>query len=282
MRAGAQGVGEVVESTKAGIGGKAGRLILAADYITDRGVRVRLQSLQMSVVGENKTMTANVAGLGGLAFAPLGLVGLAVRGGEVELPAGAIAQAKLANDVFLPSVGRATREMLAAATTAQHADTDAAADSAPPSIVIPPPPPGRGQVVFFRAHTLMGTGQWFNVRENGQALGKLFNGAYFIQVTEPGRHSYTAATELRDTLTLQVDPGETYYVEGTLTKGIVLGEANIAPSSPATFNNASKDLKLAPPPGADNSDDRLSDNSADPTNSTNSTDTAPPTATHPH
>ena len=49
-------------------------------------------------------------------------------------------------------------------------------------IEMPPPPRGMAQVVFFRAKSLAGTGQWFNVRENGQALGKLTNGAYFVVV----------------------------------------------------------------------------------------------------
>src|SRR5262249_3180929 len=156
-------------------------------------------------------------------------------------PAGTTARARIALPAYIQAVGRAGPAELAEARA--FADANAVVESTPPAIPIPPPPPGRGQLVFFRRHTLLATAQWFNIRENGKALGKLSNGAYFVQVTEPGRHTYSAATELRDHLTLQIDPGETYFVEGTLTKGIVMGEAAIAPSSQEAFNDAAHDLK---------------------------------------
>lgn len=242
LRAGTPGVGEVIESAKPGLGGKAAKLVLAARYLRLHGKRLPLQGLQMSSAGHNNSTAAQAVGLTGIAFAPLGFVGLAVRGGDVELPAGTHAVAKLADDAHLPSLGRAPRGMAAAAP-------DANISTAEDGINIPPPPPGMGQVVFFRAKSLLGTGQWFNVREDGKALGKLVNGAYFVQVTEPGLHTYTAATEpeLKDHLKLEVDPGETYFVEGALTKGVVIGTANIFPSDRASFDKAKKGLKIAPP-----------------------------------
>jgi hypothetical protein len=130
-------------------------------------------------------------------------------------------------------------------------------DTSQGDISISSPPPGQGEVVFFRAKSLMGTGQWFKVRENGAELGKLTNGAYFVQVAAPGVHTYTATTEpeAKDHLKLEIDPGETYYVVGTLTKGIVIGTADLTPSDRAAFDKASKDLKLAPPPSAETADD---------------------------
>ena len=153
--------------------------------------------------------------------------------------------------------------LLGGAAYAQPATNDAASNSAatPPSaataptstgaIAIPPPPDGKGQVVFFRKSAFQGMAVWFNVRENGQALGKLTSGTYFIKVEDPGDHTYTAATENKDNLKLEVEPGETYYVEGRVTMGIMVGEANIAPSDQATFDKASKKLKLAKPPADD-------------------------------
>ena len=95
------------------------------------------------------------------------------------------------------------------------------------------------------------------MREAGKALGKLTNGAYFIQVTTPGPHTYTATEEpeFKDRLKLEVDPGETYFVEGTLTKGVVIGAADLSPSDRATFDKHSSELKPAPPPTADKADD---------------------------
>ena len=108
-------------------------------------------------------------------------------------------------------------------------------------------------MVFFRPKALLGVGKWFNVREDGKALGKLTNGAYFVQATAPGTHTFTATTEpeFKDKLTLKIDAGETYFVEGTLTHGVVIGIADLTPSDRGAFNAAAKDLKPAEQPTAE-------------------------------
>jgi hypothetical protein len=244
--AGAPGVGEVIQATRPGMGGKPAKLVLAARYLDVRGRRIPLEGLQLAASGKSNAMAAQVVGLSGIAFGPLGFIGLAVPGGNVDFPAGTAATAELAGDVVLTSLGAAPR----GAANAEFALRDPGASG---QIAIGPPPRGKGQVVFFRARSLLGTGQWFKVRENGAALGKLSNGAYFIRVTDPGVHVYTAATEpeAKDKLRLEVDPGETYYVEGQLTKGVAIGVPDIAPSDRAAFDKASKSLKLAPPPEAE-------------------------------
>jgi hypothetical protein len=242
LRAGARGLGQVVESAKPGMGGKPAKLVLAGRYLTGPGgAQVPLQALQLSGAGRNNAMAAQAAGLGGIAFMPLGFVGLAVRGGDVTFPRGTLATARVAGDMTLPSRGKATRAQLAALSRYSKADEQTGL------IDIPPPPPGQGQVVFFRAKSLLGTGQWFKVREGGQSLGKLSNGAYFVQVEAPGAHAFTATEEpeLKDRLRLEIDAGETYYVEGGLAKGVVVGAAFLSPSDRASFDAAAKDLKLA-------------------------------------
>ena len=242
LRAGARGLGQVIDAAKPGMGGKPAKLVLAGRYlIGPRGVQAPLQALQLSGAGQNNSMAAQAAGLGGIGFMPLGFVGLAVRGGDVTFPRGTLATARIAADVTLPSRGKATRAQLAAHARYSKADEQTGL------IDIPPPPPGQGQVVFFRAKSLLGTGQWFKVRENGQSLGKLSNGAYFIQAEAPGTHTYTATEEpeLKDRLRLEIDAGETYYVEGGLAKGVVVGAAFLSPSDRTAFDKAAENLKLA-------------------------------------
>jgi hypothetical protein len=249
LRAGARGVGQVVEAARPGLGGKPAELVLAARYIERGRARVPLQGLRLAAAGHDNSKAAQVVGLSGIVFGPLGLVGMAVQGGNVDFPAGTRATARLASDVTLPALGRASHAMIAAAAVSTAGAVDAATGG---WIEIPPPPAGSGQVVFFRRKSLLGTGQWFNVRENGKALGKLSNGAYFVEVATPGPHTYTATSEpeLKDHLTLEVAPGESYFVEGTLTKGLVIGAADLSPSDRARFDEASKDLKLAAAPEA--------------------------------
>jgi hypothetical protein len=239
--AGAMGVGEIIDASKPGLGGKAAKLVLAADYLNLGKTRIPLRALQVTGSGRGYSNTANVVGIGGIGFAPLGFVAMAIHGGDVVLPAGTSGMAKIATAVTLPSLGRAPRGAANASTIV--------ADAPDGLIPVPPAPKGQGQVVFFRAKSLLGTGQWFNVREDGKALGRLDNGAYFIQTVTPGLHTYTAQTEpeFKDKLKLKVDAGETYFVAGALTKGVVIGAANLEPSDRSVFNKASKTLKLAPP-----------------------------------
>jgi hypothetical protein len=249
LRAGTPGVGEIIESRGPGIGGKPAKMVLAARYLEAGHTRVPLNALQLAGPGRDNSRAASALGFSGMAFAPLGIVGIVLPGGEVVFRPGAVATAKVSAPVTLRPLRRASRSDLAAASSVA---ADAALDVEGP-ISIPPPPQGQGQVVFFRAKSLLGTGQWFNVREGGRVVGKLSNGAYFVHVTSPGVHTYTAKLEpeLKDHLTIDVDAGETYFVEGSLTGGLVIGAADLSPSSRGRFNKAAKHLKLAASAGVE-------------------------------
>jgi len=108
----------------------------------------------------------------------------------------------------------------------------------PDAGAVPAPPPGKGQIVFFRPNRYVGLAEWFKVRESGVELGKLANGAFFICVLDPGKHTFTAATENQDRLILELDDGETLYVKGGLSMGVVMGEARLTPSDAAAFHAA--------------------------------------------
>lgn len=106
-------------------------------------------------------------------------------------------------------------------------------------------PEGLGQIVFFRPAKMAGGAIGFKVREGDVELGKLRSGKYFVANVEPGVHEYVVHSEAKDILTMEVEAGETYYVQGTLTMGILAGRPNLSPSDEATFNGMSKKLKLA-------------------------------------
>jgi hypothetical protein len=244
LPAGAPGVGQVVDAAKPGFGGKAAKLVLGARSITAPGGQIlALKGLQLSAAGKGRAGAATALGIGGIVFLPAGIAGIAIHGGDVALPAGAQATAKLAATSTLKPLGRAPK----------GAGQIAAPAPLGGPIALPAPPKGEGQVVFFRKKSLLGTGQWFNVREDGKALGKLTNGAYFVQAEAPGMHTFTARTEpeFKDRLTLKIDAGETYFVEGVLTHGVVIGVPDLTPSDNSAFVAAAKDLKPAGPPGDD-------------------------------
>jgi hypothetical protein len=249
LRAGTPGVGKVIDSAGPHIGGKAAKIVLDASYLTSGRSRVPLKGLQLARSGRDRSKISQGLGVAGLAVAPLGIIGIGVPGGEAVIPSGAVGNAKVASAVTLPPLARASPKDVAAAAAVAR---DAAPDDQGP-IAIPPPPQGQGQVVFFRGKSRVSVGEWFNVREDGQVLGKLTNGAYFVRVTPPGVHTFTAKLEpeLKDRLSIKVDPGETYFVEGAVTGGLVIGAANLTPSTRERFNQAAKNLKLADAAGGD-------------------------------
>lgn len=131
------------------------------------------------------------------------------------------------------------------AAPAAQAEAPAATTAA--TGVIGAPPAGKGQIVFFRPSKFTGGAIGFKVREGETELGKLRNGNYFVHVAEPGTHQYTVHSEAKDILTLEVEAGETYYVQGTITMGIMAGRPNLSPSDQATFDGLVAKLKPSKP-----------------------------------
>jgi len=127
-----------------------------------------------------------------------------------------------------------------------------AADAAKPAdaaaiAAVPTPPAGKGQVVFFRRSSLLGFPYWTNIRENDAAYGKLSNGVYFVQTLDPGPHTFNTSVLGKDALKIEVDPGETYYVEGKITMAIVGYTVVMAPSDATAFQKAFHGMKPAKP-----------------------------------
>lgn len=97
--AGTPGQGEVVHASRSGMAGKAGELVLAARYIDYHGTRIPLRSMRFGSVGKDQTGTANAIAIGTAVVAPLaGVFALAITGGEVRIPAGALADARISAD----------------------------------------------------------------------------------------------------------------------------------------------------------------------------------------
>ena len=96
-----------------------------------------------------------------------------------------------------------------------------------------------GTVVFFRAKRFVGAVEGIKVREGEVELGRLKNGTYFTIKAAPGKHQYAAHSLYKDLLTLEVDAGETYYLQAILT----VGGPELSPSDQATFEALKAELK---------------------------------------
>jgi hypothetical protein len=100
-----------------------------------------------------------------------------------------------------------------------------------------------GTIVFFRAKKFAGAAVGYKVREGDVELCRLRNASYCILQATAGKHEYTVHSEAKDILTLEVDPGETYYVVGGITVGVLAGRPNLSPSDAAAFEAMKGELK---------------------------------------
>jgi hypothetical protein len=99
VAAGALGEGEVIDAGRAGMAGRAGKLILSARRMDLDGHSVRIHGMTLATT----TGKSRVGLASGMLMVPyVGLAAGFVQGGEVEIPAGARYTVKLAEDVDLP------------------------------------------------------------------------------------------------------------------------------------------------------------------------------------
>jgi hypothetical protein len=89
LPAGTEGIGEVIHADKARGGGKPGELLLAARFLQLDGRTVPLRGMQLGRSGKDTTQASLAVSLA------LGPFGLFVQGGEVVIPVGTAAHAKL-------------------------------------------------------------------------------------------------------------------------------------------------------------------------------------------
>ncbi len=129
----------------------------------------------------------------------------------------------------------------------------AGADEAPPAAQAAAPaataaaPDQQATIVFFRPSHFAGGAIGFIVREGTAELGKLRNGSYFVAHVAPGAHQYVVHSEAKDTLSMEVEAGQTYYVIGSISVGFLAGRPNIAPSDAAAFEAVKDKLKESEP-----------------------------------
>jgi hypothetical protein len=143
---------------------------------------------------------------------------------------------------------------LLAPTFSSAQDTANASPAAPTALAAATasdPGTGVGTVIFFREKKMMGAAIRFKVRENGVQLCKLGSGTFCKLEVPAGTHQYDVHTEAKDQLSLDVKPGETYYVVSTISMGAFAGHPKLAMTDQATFDgmkaklkdNTGKDLK---------------------------------------
>ena len=132
--------------------------------------------------------------------------------------------------------------LITSATGAANASA-AAASTSVSSGIISPAPSNKGQVVFFRKPMFAIVPFNWIVREGGVEICEMVAGTYCVATVEPGTHNYEVHSEVKNGLTLEVDAGETYYVLGEISLGIIVNRPNILPVDNFKFDAMSAKLK---------------------------------------
>jgi len=100
-----------------------------------------------------------------------------------------------------------------------------------------------GTGVFFRGKKMMGAMISYKVRENGIELCKLSNGTFCTVQAPVGKHLYATDSDGKNVLNLEVESGETYYLQASISMGMMAGNANLAPSKKEDFEGMKGKLK---------------------------------------
>lgn len=88
-------------------------------------------------------------------------------------------------------------------------------------------PDGKALVYAYRPSEYSGFGLTYDLKVEGEKVGKLANGSYFYFFLEPGEHMITAKTEAESTAYLEIEAGGTYYIRGGVKTGIMIGRPDI-------------------------------------------------------
>jgi hypothetical protein len=140
-----------------------------------------------------------------------------------------------------------SRLVLPIAAALALAASSVLADPTPPTPAqLPPPAAGKGEVVFYRKPMLSLVPFNLYVRDNKVEICEMIAGTYCIAQVDPGDHTYEVHSEVTNRLTLEVDAGETYYVVGGISMGLVVNHPTIAPAEKAQFDAMSAKLKQHP------------------------------------
>ncbi len=88
-------------------------------------------------------------------------------------------------------------------------------------------PKDKGTVYVYRPKAFAGGAISYTVSVNGNEVSSLPAGGYFVYYAAPGENEFSAKTEAKTSVTLDVKAGQTYYVQGTMGMGVFVGHPHL-------------------------------------------------------
>lgn len=109
-------------------------------------------------------------------------------------------------------------------------------------------PDNTALVYFYRPSGFVGGAVAYDIKtEDNNVVTTLHSGGYFPYYSKPGEHEFWARTEARSSVTLDVKPGEVYFVKGTVGVGFFVGRPHLIVISNDVGEKEITECKLIPP-----------------------------------
>lgn len=110
------------------------------------------------------------------------------------------------------------------------------------------PAEGKAQIVFFRPGTIVGAALGCTVHEGDREVARLGAGKYYVITAEPGVHKFSTRGQAPDTLNLETEADETYFVKCKIGAGTISGAPVLEPSNRESFAKKAKGATMWAPP----------------------------------
>jgi len=88
-------------------------------------------------------------------------------------------------------------------------------------------PAGKGLVYIYRSPSFKGAAVSYDVNVKDKVATHLANGGYFPYFADLGENEVWAKTEAKSSVTIDVKPGQTYYVKGGVRMGFLVGRPDL-------------------------------------------------------
>lgn len=100
--------------------------------------------------------------------------------------------------------------------------------------------PDHALVYVFRESAFAGAAVSYDVYLGEKKVGGLTNGSFFFVDVAPGEHRFWAKTEAEDEVTIKAEAGKTYYIQGEVDIGVLVGQPDLTEVSEAAGQEALK------------------------------------------
>lgn len=105
---------------------------------------------------------------------------------------------------------------------------------------------GKALVYIYRPSSFIGGGISYNVKVGETVIATLYSGGYYPYLAKPGETEFWAQTESKSSVTLDIKPGQTYYIKGTVGVGFFVGRPRLIVVSSDVGAREIAECKLIP------------------------------------